>query len=131
MWFEAPFDGTRPRQFDLAFEDDARRFLAHDEDAVRQVYRLAQIMGHQNGAEPMLQPERLHDAPQLLARERVESCERLVQHHELRLMHQGATETSALLHAAGELPGKLGAERAEPDGVENGLRARLVLGPLA
>ena len=118
-------------RFDLAFEDDARGFLAHDEDAVRQVHRLAQVVGDQDGAEPMLQPERLHDAPQLLARERVEGCERLVQHHELRLMHQGATETGALLHAARELPGKLGAERTEPDGVEHGLRARLVLGPLA
>ena len=56
-----------------------------------------------------------HHAPQLLAREGIERAERLVEHQQVGLVDQRAAEVGALLHAARELPGELGAEALEPD----------------
>ena len=84
---------------------DAAGPPAHDVDGVGEIDRLAQIVRHQHAGEALLQPQRLHDAPQLLAGEGVERAERLVEHQQLGLVDQGAAEVGALLHAARELPG--------------------------
>src|ERR1700739_1330272 len=68
MRLKTSLDGARPLQIYPALENDPRRLLTHDKNPVRQIHCFAQIVGHQNGAEAMLQPQCLHDAPKLLAR---------------------------------------------------------------
>jgi len=79
----------------------------------------------------LLEPQRLHDAPQLLAREGVERAERLVEHQELGLVDQGTAEVGALLHATGELPGELLRKVGEPHRLEQLHRALLVFRAMA
>ena len=70
------------------------------------------------------------DAPQLLAGERVERSERLVEQQDLRLVDERAADRGALLHAAGELPRKLVRESRETDFFEQAPRALAIGAPL-
>ena len=71
-----------------------------------------------------------HHAPQLLAREAVERAEGLIQHEKLRLVNQGPAQRGALLHAARQLPGKLGAHAGKADLRQQRLDLGDVGGPL-
>ena len=53
--------------------------------------------------------------PQLLARERIERAERLIEQQQRRLVDQRAAQRRALLHAARQLPGIMFREAVEPD----------------
>ena len=110
---------------------DAAGPAAHHIDGVGEIDRLAQVVRHQHAGEALLQPQRLHDAPQLLAREGVERAERLVEHQQLGLVDQRAAEVRALLHAARELPGILVGEVGEADRLQELHRALDVLGAMA
>ena len=103
----------------------------HHEDAVGEEHRLAQVVRHQHDGDLARRVQVADHAPQLLARERIERAERLVEHQQIRLVDQRAAERGALLHAAGELPGKLVALAAEADRGEQRLGARDVFGLVA
>ena len=113
---------ARPRQVDLAPRDDPPGALAHHVDGVGEEHRLAQVVRHQHHREALLPPQVAQHAPQLLARERVERAERLVEHQQLRLVDQRAADRRALLHAAGQLPRELVLVAVQPDGLQQ--RAR-------
>src|SRR5216683_4762560 len=130
MRLEGGGQGARPRDVDLPAEHDAAGAAAHDIDRVGEKDRLAQIVRHQHAGEALFQPQRLHDAPQFLAREGVEGAERLVEHQQLRLVDQRAAEVGALLHAARELPRELFGKIGEPHRVQKLHRARLVFGAM-
>src|SRR6185503_7473239 len=66
------------------------------------------------------------DAPQLLARERVERGERLVEQKQLGLVHQRAADRDALLHPARELPGEAVLVADQTDGVQQLLRLQYI-----
>ena len=104
---EGHFEIARPRQFDAALDQDAARPRRHHEDAVGEEHRLAQIVRHQDHGDLARRVQVADHAPQLLAGEGIERAERLVEHQQLRLVDQRAAQRGALLHAAGQLPGKL------------------------
>src|SRR5262249_57783509 len=58
-------------------------------------------------------PEILHDPPELLAGKLVERAERLIEHEQLRLVDQRATERGTLHHPARELPRMFVSEASE------------------
>src|SRR5436190_5902902 len=83
---------SRPRNIDLGLVNDATWPLADHEHSVGQKRRFPKIMRDQDPGKALLDPELLHDAPRLLAREGVECAERLIEHQELRLMDDRAAE---------------------------------------
>ena len=95
--------------------NDAAGPGAHAEDAVGQEGGLAQVVGDEQDGDGPRRMQVAHHAPQLFAGEAVERGERLVQHQQARLVDQGAAQRGALLHAARQLPGILGAEPGEAD----------------
>ena len=88
-------------------------------------------MGDEDNREPLLLVKVADDAPQFLARERVECAERLVEHQQSRFVDQRTAQICALLHAAGKLPGIFRTEAGQADQFEHRLRPvdilRLVL----
>ena len=122
---------ARSRDVDLLGQHDAAGPPAHHIDRVGEKDGLAQVVRHQHAGEALLQPQRLHDAPQLLAREGVERAERLVEHQELGLVDQRPAQVRALLHAARELPGILVGKIGETDRLQQLHGALHVLGAMA
>src|SRR5882724_1175152 len=100
----------------------------HHHHAVGQDERLRLIVGHEDhrGTEPLLKPLELH--PHLVAQERVEVRERLVEQQHARLGDERPGEGHPLLLAAGELARVSGPERAEPHQLQHALYARTQLG---
>src|SRR6476661_4363259 len=70
---------ARPRNVDHAPREDPAGALAHDVDRVGEKGRLAQIVRDEHHGEAVARPQVAQNAPQLLARERVERRERLVE----------------------------------------------------
>ena len=85
-------------------------------------------MGHEDhrGAEPLLQALELH--AHLVAQERVEVRERLVEEQHAGLGDEGPAEGHPLLLTAGELAWVPGPERAEPHQLQHALDAWAQLG---
>src|SRR5260370_6885399 len=79
-------------------------------------------MVHKHGGDPWAHPRLRQDLPQVFLGECVERRERLVEHHELRLVNERATEIGALLHATGQLPWLSVPEFPEPHDVGQCLR---------
>ena len=127
-WREGHVQIARPRHLDLALDQDAAGPRRHHEHAVGEEHRLAQVVGHQDDGDLARRVQVADHAPQLLAGEGIERAERLVEHQQLRLVDQRAAERGALLHAAGQLPGKLVALAAEPDRGQQLLGARDIFG---
>ena len=136
----APASRTRARSWSPAcaagrsrtsrvFEDAAGP-RGHHADAVGQVRGLAQVVGHEQHRGPLVDPELLHDVPQLFARELVERAEGLVEQQQLRVVDQRAAQRRALQHAARQLPRPLVAEALEPHLREQRLGAFGVLAVL-
>src|ERR1700736_2457718 len=84
-------------------------------------------MGDHDDGKADLLPEVTQYKPQLLAGERIQRSERLVQHQQRRVMNERAAERSALLHAARQFPGVALAESIEPYSLEERQRLRPVL----
>ena len=101
---EGHLEIARPRNVDLALDQDAAGPRRHDEHAVGEEHRLAQVVGDEDDGDLARRVQVADHAPQLLARERIERAERLVEHQQLRFVDQRAAERGALLHAAGQLP---------------------------
>ena len=110
----------KTRQVNGLARDDPAWPRAHDVHAVGKKCGFPQIMGDQDDGEADLLPQVAQHTPQLLARERVERGERLVQHQQRGLVDQRPTQRSALLHASRQLPGIALAETVEPDRLEQG-----------
>ena len=113
---------------DLALDQDAAGPRRHHEHAVGEEHRLAQVVGDEADGDLARGVQVADHAPQLLAGERVERAERLVEHQQLRLVDQRAAERGALLHAAGQLPGIFVALAAEADRGQQVFGARDVFG---
>src|SRR6185503_19571149 len=97
---------ARARNVDVAPGEDPARPLAHDVHRVGEEGRLAQVVRDQHHGEALEHPQVAQDAPQLLARERVERRERLVEQKQFGFVHQRTADRDALLHPARELPGE-------------------------
>jgi hypothetical protein len=69
----------------------------------------------------------VHDQPEVAPRDGVDAERRLVEEHHLGLVDQGAAERELLLHAAGELAGEAGLERAEARELVQSLHPGLAL----
>src|SRR5689334_12322672 len=76
---ERRLERARARELDFGARDDAPGPRARDVDRVGEISGLAQIVGHENDRRPLLDPKRLQHGPQILAGERVERAERLVE----------------------------------------------------
>ena len=128
---EADVEIARAWQLDPLGHDDVSRPRAHDVDVVGKKGGFAQVVRDQDDGEAELLPNVAQHAPQLFARERIQRGERLVQHQQCGLMDERAAERDALLHAAGQLPGKTLAEAVEPYGLEQRLGGGAIMLPLA
>ncbi len=106
---------------------DAARARRHHGDAVGEIDRLLHVMGHEDDglgcALPDAQQLRLHQASGL----GVESAERLVHQQDLGIECERARNGGALLHTTRQLRGITVLEAAEPDQIDEGLRALLAL----
>src|SRR5688572_10845170 len=110
----------------LARARDRHRAAAHDPaaaarqdvDRVGEEHRLAQVVRHQHHRHLARGLQVAQCAPQLLARERVERAERLVEEQDLRFMDQRAADGGALLHAARELPRMFFRKTLQPYGLQ-------------
>src|SRR6185436_6436010 len=109
---------ARPRQADVAALHDPARPGRHDVHRVGEEHRFAQIVRHQHHRHLARHLQVAQRAPQLLARERVERAERLVEEQHFGLVDQRAADRRALLHAARELPRELVGETLQPYGLE-------------
>ena len=98
------------------------RPVAHDRDPVSQTESLREIVRdeHRRLADLLLESHDLvlHVTPD----ERVESAERLVVEHHLRVAREGARDADALLHAARQLVGELVRGVLEPHQAQHLLR---------
>ncbi len=74
---------------------------------------------------PVPEPQQLQI--EVVAHDLVECAERLIHQQQFRLERKCARDRGALLHAAGQLPGKPGGEIVEPDEAEVMLRPLLAL----
>ena len=92
-----------------------RRALAHDRDMVGQQHRFGNIVGDEQDGRAGVARQHLqvvlHHHPGL----RVERAERLVHQDHVGAIHQRAGDRAALLHAAGQLAGKILLEAGEAD----------------
>ena len=99
------------------------RPVAHDRDPVSQAECLREIVRdeHRRLADLLLESHDLvlHVTPD----ERIESAERLVVEHHLRVAREGARDADALLHAARQLIGELVRGVLEPHEAQDLLRA--------
>ena len=122
---------ARSRQVDDALRHDAARPCAHDQNTIGQQRCFAQIVRDENDRRFSRQPKLLQGEPQLLPSEHVERSERLVQHQQGGIMDERPAERGALLHAPGQLPGKVILKSLEADQSEKIARLRLISGSLA
>src|SRR5215831_10873950 len=91
----------------------------------------SQIVGDENDGRPARQPDVLQGNPKFLAREHVERRERLVEHEKGGIVDQGTAQRRALLHSAGELPGKAVFESLQPDQGQQVVCLRYIGRPVA
>ncbi len=97
------------RHLNLALHHEAARAFAHAVHRVGQKHALAQVVRDQDHIEALRLPQVAQGAPQLFTGEGVEGAKRLVEQQHLGPVDQRAADAGALLHAAGEFPGELGA----------------------
>src|SRR5947209_8484277 len=83
----------------------AARMRQQADDAVAEIDRFVEVMGHENHGGTTGRDQREHLVLQSLPRHRVECAERFVHQQRLRLLCQAAGDLQALLHAAGHLGG--------------------------
>ena len=110
--------------------DDAAGPCLHHADAAGEIGGFLEIMRHKQNRGALVDPQLLHDFPQFLAGELVERAEGFVEQQQRRIVDQGPAERSALLHAAGQLPGKLVAEAGEAYPCQRLLDAVAIFGAL-
>ena len=77
----------RPRRRNPTFGGDRARPRAHQVHPIGEEGRLAQVMGDEDHGRAFLDPEGLQHLPELLARERVERGEGLVEQQQARLVN--------------------------------------------
>src|SRR5437762_1730441 len=87
---ETDIELTRTGKVDRLAHDDATGPRAHDVNPVSKERRFAQVMGDHDDGKADLLPEVAENAPQLLAGERIQRSERLVQHQQRRVMNERA-----------------------------------------
>jgi hypothetical protein len=121
-------DVARARQVDLALHHKTPGAPAHHVHRVGQEDAFAQVVRDQDDVELLHRVQVAQDAPQLFTREGVQRAEGLVQQQHLGLVHQGAADAGALLHAARQLPGKLVFVTAQAHALEQVTRLGLVFG---
>ena len=120
---------ARPLKVDTVLRLDTARAVGHHKDAIRQSYRLLDVVGHEHDALAVCRP----DAQELVAhhdlRLRIERSERLVHQHDLGVIGQQSSESDTLTHAARECSWIVMTELGEPEQVEQGADAVRVLVP--
>ena len=94
---------ARPRQVDVVDPREPARPRRHDDDAVGEEDRLADVVRDEHDRLAALAPEPEQKQVHLVARERVERAERLVHQQHVRVLRQRADDRRALLHPAREL----------------------------
>jgi hypothetical protein len=97
----------RTRDAHLDHLGDAPRARGQRDHPVPEVDRLLQVVGDEHRSGLLLGGDARHFVLELLAGERVQRPERLVHEHQARLLRQAPGYLHPLLHAAGELAGKL------------------------
>ena len=103
---------------------------AQHDHAIGQQHGFLDVVGHNEDRlrrHLLVGPQLQQFAAQVLRREHVERGERFVHEQHLRLDHQRARETHALLHAAGKLFGIRRLEAVEAHGVDHLQRALVAL----
>src|SRR5215207_8543604 len=125
-WRIRLLDGARTGKVDIEDVRDTSRPRSEYDDAVRQQDRFADVMGHEDDGLAGLHPELLDQEVHFVTGERIERAERLIHQDDLGIEREAAYDAGALLHAAGELAGKLGLEAFETDFHQQGLDAVLV-----
>src|SRR5215210_3124222 len=93
-----------------------RRRVRQDDDAVREVDRLVDVVGHEQDRDPVLLAHAQDEVLEVPARLRVHGRERLVHEQDRRLVGERARDRHALLHPAGELPRVAVEDAREADG---------------
>jgi hypothetical protein len=104
---------ARSRKFNAQVLHHSSRPIGHDEDAVRQEYRLGNRVRDQDHRFSDLLPQPKQLDIELISRQRVERSERLVEQQHLRLPDERLSESGPLAHAAGQLVRIRLAERFE------------------
>src|SRR5512146_2821880 len=129
----ANLEAARALEIDRDFADDTAGRGAHDDDAVGEIDRLVDVMGHEEDglavALPDTQELRAHDLADL----RVERAEGLVHQQDLGLDAERPGDADALAHPARELMRKMPLESAQAHHLEmtaRDLLARLRRKPL-
>ncbi|MNT08705.1 hypothetical protein D3C72_1434550 [compost metagenome] len=101
---------ARARQVDADVLDDAPRPLGHHEHAVREKDGLRDAVGDEDHRLAHLLPQAQQLDVELVARERVERAEGLVEQQHLGLRHEDLPQRRALAHAAREFVRVVAAE---------------------
>src|SRR6266540_2945208 len=97
----APVSG--PSWRDAYDVDDASGPIAEQHDAIGEIHRFVEVVGHEHERRFVALPRREQMILQAHARECVEAAERLVEQEHLRLRDECARESDTLRHATGEL----------------------------
>src|SRR5260221_13605131 len=79
---------------------DAGGMRLHDDDAIAEIDRFIDIMGHENGGEPLMPRDALQLVLQTQAGEGIQGAQGFVEQQEARPVDQGAGNGDTLLHAA-------------------------------
>jgi len=93
-----------PRQFACEAPAPAQPFLArnwtgeNDADPVGEIGGFAQVVRDQQHRGSTLDPQALHDRPQLFTRELIECAKRFIKQEQLRIMNERTTQGRALQH---------------------------------
>lgn len=91
---------ARTRQVDIELDPDPARMRQQADDAVAEIDRLVEIVGHEDHGRLARLRQRQHLVLQALARHRVQCAKRLVHQQRRRLLREAARDLQALLHAA-------------------------------
>ena len=108
-------------------EHDPPGALAHDQHARPEERGLLDAVRDEERGPARLAPDPVQLGLHLLARQRVERAERLVEQHDLRLGREHPRDLAALLHAARELVGARVGEVGKADARELGVGRRVPL----
>src|SRR3990170_6266661 len=116
-------DVARPGDRHRVHALDGAGSVAEQYDLVRQGDRLDQVVGHEDDRLPGALPEAKEFVLQDNARLRVQRPKRLVHQDDVGLVDERAGEGGAVAHPAGQLVGIVVLEAAQPDALDESLRA--------
>src|SRR5208283_1545550 len=103
-----------PLQVHIQTRPDPSGMRGHDENAVRQVKRLPDVMGNEYHRDGRLLPQIKEFLLAVFSCLRIQGCERLVQKKDVGAGRQRPRYGDPLLHAAGKLMGVILFEALEP-----------------